>query len=58
MYTVLWRENDKDRWDRFETREDVEKLLDELSENPDVCIGDVWIFEPKADEYAVNYSEF
>ena len=52
MYTVLWQEGNNDKWDRFETEEEVRKLIDQLSENPDVCVGDIWIFSPKADEYA------
>lgn len=52
MYTVVWQDNGQDRWDRFETQEAVRHLLHELSENPNVCIGDVWIFAPEADEYA------
>lgn len=55
MWTVLWQEKDEDRWDRFETEEEVRKLIDQLSENPDVCICDIWIFSPKADEYAYTY---
>ena len=58
MYTVLWRENDNDRWDRFETEEDVKVLLDELANNPNVCENDVWIFTPKADDYAFDYDSF
>lgn len=58
MYTVLWREGNNDKWDRFETREEVENLLDSLEKNPDVCEGDVWIFEPKADEYTTDYYSF
>ena len=58
MYTVLWQEAGQDKWDRLKTKEEVEILLDELQENPDVCEGDVWIFKPKADEYAVDYYGF
>lgn len=58
MYTILWRENDADKWDRLETREEVEKLLDELAKNTDVCEGDIWIFEPKADDFATDYYSF
>ena len=58
MYTVLWREGNNDRWDRFSTAKEVCKLLDELAANPDVCEHDVWIFSPKADEYAFDYGMF
>lgn len=40
MWTVLWQENNIDRWDRLETEEDVLALLDELTENLDVCEDD------------------
>ena len=40
MWTVLWKDGEKDRWDRFETEEEVRELLDKLAENPDVCEGD------------------
>lgn len=58
MYTILWRENEKDKWDRLETRDEVNNLLYKLTNNPDVCEGDIWIFEPKADEYAFDYHSF
>ena len=58
MYTVIWIENGQDRWDRFETEEEVRELLDELVENPNVCENDVWIFTPQADEYACEYYAF
>ena len=58
MYTVLWRENDNDKWDRFETKKEVKDLLDELEKNPNVCENDIWIFTPEADEYAFDYTIF
>lgn len=27
MWTVLWVDNGRDRWDRFETKEEVEELI-------------------------------
>lgn len=54
MWTVLWQENNVDRWERLETEEDVLALLDELTENLDVCEDDAWIFPPTADEYALT----
>lgn len=58
MYTVLWRENDNDKCDRFETKEEVKNLIDELEKNPDVCENDIWIFTPEADNHAVEYDMF
>lgn len=58
MYTVLWRENDNDKWDRFETKEEVRNLLNELENNPDVCERYVWIFTPNSDNYAFDYDSF
>lgn len=57
MYTVIWTENSADRWDRFETADEVVNLLKEL-ERKDVCVGDVWIFKPNADNYASAGDEF
>ena len=54
MWTVLWQENNVDRWDRLETEDDVKTLLDRLAKNPDVCEDDAWIFPPAADEYALT----
>lgn len=31
MWTVLWKDGEKDRWDRFETEEEVRELLDKLN---------------------------
>ena len=58
MYTVLWQENSQDRWDRFETSEEVMVLLTELEQNPDVCENDVWILNPDADDCADDYVTF
>lgn len=59
MYTVIWQElngNDyMDRWDSFETEEEVKELLNKLAEDPNVCEHDVLIFTPEADNYAVGY---
>lgn len=54
MWTVLWRENDQDRWDRLDSKEEVFALLDQLRENPNVCEDDTWIFPPEADEFALT----
>lgn len=64
MYTVLWIEKDEneishDRWDRFETEEEVREKLVEIDNDPNACcIGDVWIFGPEADKYAEAGDEF
>mgnify|MGYP004465302703 CR=1 FL=1 len=58
MWTVMWVEDGMDKWDRFETENDVRNLMEELKENSDVCEEDVWIFPPKADEYAMTGNMF
>lgn len=58
MYTVIWTENGSDHWDRFERKEDVDSQLEQLKNNPEVCLGDIWIFPPQADEYAVAGDEW
>lgn len=54
MWTVLWVDNGRDRWDRFETKEEVEELIKKITENPNVCETDAWIFPPKSDDYALT----
>lgn len=55
MYTVIWIDNNgNDRWDRFETSEEVNELLDK--EN--IREEDTWIFSPKADDYATTGDMF
>lgn len=54
MYTIIWRDPEGDCWDRLETKEEVLELLQRLTENGDVCIGDVWIFDPEADEHVTT----
>ena len=59
MYTLIWQENNEDKWDRLETKEEVLEKLEEIENNPDACdIGDVWIFRPEADDYASAGNEF
>lgn len=58
MYTVLWQEKGKDKWERLETREGVINLLKSLKKNPHVCEDDIWIFNPKADDCATDYEGF
>ena len=58
MYTVLWIEGIYDKWNRFETEEEVRSLLRELRENENVCYDGIWIFNPTADEFAVNPDMF
>lgn len=55
MYTVLWQENGQDHWDRCEDEDEVNDLLHTIANTPNTCpLGDVWIFQPKADDYAVT----
>lgn len=54
MWTVLWVDDGEDRWDRLETREEVEELIEILTKNPNVCETDAWIFPPKSDDYALT----
>lgn len=58
MYTVLWIEGIYGKWNRFETEEEVRSLLSELRENENVCYDGIWIFNPTADEFAVNPDMF
>ena len=59
MYTILWQEEGKDRWDRVKSKAEVYNLLDDIRNNPDACpIGDVWIFSHQADDYASAGDEF
>lgn len=58
MYTIIWQEDGLDRWDRLETKEEVDRLVDKLSINNAVCLEDVWIFSPEADEFASTPDEF
>ena len=51
MYTVLWIDgNGNDRWERCESREEVNELL----EREDIREADTWIFTPRADDFAVT----
>ena len=34
--------------------DEVWELLDKLTENPDVCEGDAWIFPPAANDLALT----
>lgn len=53
MYTVLWTDKNGDRWDRLETKEEVIDLLKEIEADENASpLGDVWVYGPKADEYA------
>lgn len=58
MYTVLWQEAGQDRWDRLETKEEVSELLRKLEKDLDVYEGDVWVFKPEANEYAVEFDSW
>lgn len=59
MYTVIWMEKGQDKWDRLKTKKEVLDKLQEIERTPEACpVGDVWIFHPKADEYASAGNEF
>lgn len=52
MYTVIWQEDSNDRWDRLETKEEVRELLKTLTTSHNVLLGDIWVFNPGADDFA------
>lgn len=58
MYTVIWQENGCDKWDRLRTKEEVRDLLTRLEADGIVCVGDVWIFTPEADQHAIEGDRF
>ena len=59
MYTIIWTEEGHDKWDRVKSKAEVHALLDKIRDNPAACpVGDVWIFSPKADDYASAGDEF
>lgn len=58
MYTVFWQEAGADRWDRLESEEDVSGLMERLAQNSDVCVGDVWVFTPEADNFAKDGTDY
>ena len=58
MWTVCWKDDEqRDKWDRFETREDVINLANTLVREVDVCEDDILIFPPEADDLAIPYDE-
>ena len=54
MWTIIYQENGKDKWDRLESKDDVKNLLKTLRNDPGVCFEDVWIFTPDADDNAIE----
>lgn len=58
MYTLIWIDNGEDRWDRFEDKESLKEFLKYLKKTPGVCEGDIYIFPPEADAYAMDYTAF
>ena len=58
MYTIIWTELGQDKWDRLQTKEEVDGLLKKLYDEGVACMEDIWIFSPYADEYAVDYDEW
>jgi hypothetical protein len=58
MWTVCWKDDEqRDRWDRFEIREDVVNLVNTLVREVDVSEDDILIFPPEADELTIPYDE-
>lgn len=55
MFTVIWTDNGKDRWERLETKEELAKLMKTLADEPGVCESDAWIFGHEADDHANDY---
>lgn len=56
MWTICWiGREEKDGWDRFETREDVIDFANTLVREGDICEEDILIFSPEADSYTVPY---
>ena len=55
MYTVIWIDaHGNDRWDRCESCEEVNDLLD----REDARNGDTWVFLPDADDCAITGIDF
>ena len=55
MYTVIWIDaHGNDRWDRCESSEEVNNLLD----REDARNGDTWVFLPDADDCAITGIDF
>lgn len=54
MWTIIYQENGKDKWDRLESKDDVQNLLKTLRNDPGVCFEDVWIFTPDADDHTID----
>lgn len=54
MWTIIYQENGKDKWDRLESKDDVKNLLKTLRDDPGVCFDDVWIFTPDADDHTID----
>lgn len=59
MYTILWRENDEDRWERVQTEEEVSDLVIEIAKTQGVAVdeAEVMILSPEADEYAISVDD-
>jgi hypothetical protein len=58
MWTICWKDDEqRDRWDRFESRKDVIDLINTLIREVDVCEDDILIFPPEADDLTIPYDE-
>lgn len=54
MWTIIYKENEKDKWDRLDSKDDVQNLLKTLRNDPRVCFEDLWIFTPDADDHTID----
>lgn len=54
MYTMLWTWGNEDKWDRFDTMEEVKEKYKELVEDPNVCEDDILVFKPEAEDYSIE----
>lgn len=41
MWTIIYKENEKDKWDRLDSKDDVQNLLKTLRKDPRVCFEDL-----------------
>ena len=54
MWTIIYKENEKDKWDRLDSKDDVQNLLKTLRKDPRVCFEDLQIFTPDADDHTID----
>ena len=54
MWTIIYQKDGKDKWDRLDSKDDVQNLLKTLRNDPRVCFEDLWIFTPDADDHTID----